>query len=107
MVNGLHLASAFLVLLPLPYCHIHMHIHKALPTHTRTFTHRGYIGGILGFSILPKDTSTCRLEEPGFEPPTFRLVGNPLYLLSNRRVTMQSDGVWSRLDAAGKTVGLS
>ncbi|CAB1429230.1 unnamed protein product [Pleuronectes platessa] len=34
----------------------------------------------LRFSILPKDTSECRLEEPGIIPATFWIVGNPLYL---------------------------
>ena len=27
-------------------------------------------GGKVGFSVLPKDTSTCGQEEPEFEPPT-------------------------------------
>lgn len=35
----------------------------------------------LGCSILPKDTLACRFEHPGIEPPTFRLVGDLLYLL--------------------------
>ena len=39
----------------------------------------------LGFSVLPKDTSTCGLEEPGIEPLTFRLVDDALYLLRHSR----------------------
>lgn len=35
-----------------------------------------------GVSILPKDTSSCRLEEPGLEPPTARLADNLLNILS-------------------------
>lgn len=35
-----------------------------------------------GVSILPKDTSSCRLEEPGLEPPTARLAENLLNILS-------------------------
>lgn len=35
----------------------------------------------LGFRILPKDTLASRLDYSGFEPPTFRLVGNLLYLV--------------------------
>lgn len=37
------------------------------------------------FSILPKDTSTCGLEEPGMEPQIFRLADDPLCLLSHSR----------------------
>lgn len=35
-----------------------------------------------GVSILPKDTSSCRLEEPRLEPPTARLAENLLNILS-------------------------
>ena len=35
--------------------------------------------GHLGFSILPKDTSACRMGKTGFEPPTFWL-GESLFL---------------------------
>ncbi|XP_038564992.1 vasodilator-stimulated phosphoprotein-like isoform X3 [Micropterus salmoides] len=41
--------------------------------------------GNSGFSILPKNTSTCSLEEPGIKPPTFQLTGNLLHLLSHSR----------------------
>lgn len=44
---------------------------------TFTFTHKKALGTKAGFSILREDTSTCRLEEPGIEPPK--------YLLSNSR----------------------
>ena len=58
-------------------CHIHQSTH--------TFMHRWLsIGSNLGFSILLKDTLTYRLEEPGIEPPTFKLVGDPLCLLKLR-----------------------
>ena len=30
-------------------------------------------GAILGFSILPKDTSACGMGKTGIEPATFRL----------------------------------
>ena len=42
-------------------------------------------GGNVGFSVLPKDTSTCRQEEPGFEPLTHGSLANLLYLLSHSR----------------------
>lgn len=50
-------------------------------SHTHTHTQFGAIWGNLGLSILPHDTSTCRLEEPEIKPPT--LADNLLYLLSN------------------------
>ncbi len=40
-------------------------------THTHTFTHQWCSN--LGFSILLKDTSTCRPETLGIKPPTFWL----------------------------------
>lgn len=54
---------------------LYMILYLCLPIHTHT------IWGNLGLSILPHDTSTCRLEEPGIKPPT--LADNLLYLLSN------------------------
>jgi len=36
-----------------------------------------------GFSVLPKDTLTCRQEEPGFEPLTHGSLADLLYLLSH------------------------
>ena len=39
--------------------------------------------GAIQFSILPKDTLTHGLEEPGIKPPIFRLVDDLLYLLSH------------------------
>ena len=43
-----------------------------------------HIGSNLGFSVLPKDTLTCRQEEePGFEPATHGSWDNLLYLLSH------------------------
>ena len=36
-----------------------------------------------GFSILLKDTLTCSQGEPGFEPATFQLWDDLLYILSN------------------------
>ncbi len=82
-VNGLYLYSTFLVFLTTlstlqqksAFTHSHTHIH------THTFTHQW--GSNLGFSILPKDTSKCRPEEPGIKPPTFCLVADLLYLLSH------------------------
>ena len=50
--------------------------------HTR---HQLLIRSNLGFSILLKDTLTCSWKEPGFEPPTFRLLDKPLYLLTYSR----------------------
>lgn len=50
------------------------------------FTHsysNGCIKGSSEISILPKHTSTCRLEEPGIKPATFWLVNDPLHLLSH------------------------
>ena len=39
----------------------------------------------LGFSVLPKDTSTCIQGKLGFKPPTHRSLDNLLYLLSHSR----------------------
>ena len=36
------------------------------------------VRGNLGFSVLLKDTSKCRLEVMGIEPATLLLVDNPL-----------------------------
>ncbi len=36
----------------------------------------------MGFSILPKDSLTCRPKELGIEPPTFRLEDDPPYLVT-------------------------
>lgn len=36
------------------------------------------------FRILPEDTLTCRLEESGINPLTFRLLDDPLHHLSHR-----------------------
>lgn len=33
----------------------------------------------LGFNILSKDTSVCRLEKPGIKPPTFQLADDLHY----------------------------
>jgi len=38
--------------------------------------------GKMGFSVLPKDSSTCGPGKPGVEPPTFPLVG--LSLVTSR-----------------------
>ena len=53
--------------------------------HTHSHTDGTAIRSNLGLSILPKDISTRGLEEPGIEPPIFRLVIDPLYLLSHSR----------------------
>ena len=42
-----------------------------------------HIGINLGFSVFPKDTSTSRQEEPGFEPPTYGSLDDLLYLLNH------------------------
>ena len=42
--------------------------------HSHTFIHCWRSNGSnLGLSVLPKDTSTCGLEEPGIKPPIFQL----------------------------------
>lgn len=41
------------------------------------------IGSISKLIILPKDTSTRGLEEPGIKPLILRLADDPLYLLSH------------------------
>ena len=106
MVNGLYLYSSFLVFQPLKvlftlritFTHIHTlngyrgdharsppaHQRK-LTIHTHSYTDGSAIRTNLGLSVLPKDTSTCGLEEPGIEPPIFRLVDDPLYLLNHSR----------------------
>lgn len=40
------------------------------------------IGSNSGFSVLPKDISTCHQEEPGLELPTLPSLDNLLYLLT-------------------------
>ena len=42
------------------------------------------IGGNVGFSVLPKDTSTCGQGELGSELLTHESLANPLYPLSHR-----------------------
>ena len=65
--NGVYFYISFLVLQPLK-AHLHTHLHTN--------------GSNLGFIVLPKDTSTCRLDEPGIEL-IFRLMDGPaLSLLS-------------------------
>ena len=39
----------------------------------------------------PEDTWTCRAEEPGIEPPTYRLIDNLLYHLTQSRPKFKSD----------------
>ena len=45
------------------------------------FTHVQHFLYIIGFSILPKDTSACTLGETGIELPTLWLVDDLLFLL--------------------------
>lgn len=59
MVHVLHLYGTFLVCRPLRPLYKTWHI--------RPFAHP-LIGSNLGLTILPKGTSTCRLERPGNEP---------------------------------------
>ena len=62
--------------------------HSPIHTHTHIHTH-SYIdvGGCHArwFSILLKDTSTCSLGEPVFDPATFQSLDNLLYFLSYRK----------------------
>lgn len=63
----------------IPFTHIHTFPYTAEQieakeptahqTQKNTFIHIHNVG----FRILPKDISTCRLEEPGIKPLTFRL----------------------------------
>ena len=92
--NGLHFYSAFLCTRCLlkalyngPFIHTlggeaASHIHTPMVATT---------GGKVGFSVLPKDTLTCRQEEPGFEPPTLGSLDDLLYLLSHSRPYVLSD----------------
>ncbi len=64
---------------PIPTLQRMASLYKCQPseTHTHTFTqknieHSTAIRGNLGLSILPKDTSACRLEELRIEPLTLR-----------------------------------
>ena len=106
MVNRLYLYSLFLVLSTtqsaLQYITTHPSIHTHSYTDDRSY-HTGYQpahqeetnhsytfihwwcsnGRNLGLSVLPKDTSTCGLEEPGIAPPIFQLVDDLLYVLSH------------------------
>lgn len=36
-----------------------------------------------GFGILPVDTLTCKVEQPGIKPFALQLVDDPPYLLSH------------------------
>ena len=97
--NGLHFYSAFLctacILKALTMVHSFIHweverrtVNASVPTshiHTPVVA---TTGGKVGFSVLPKDTSTCRQEEPGFEPPTIGSLAGLLYLLSHSRPNM-------------------
>ena len=116
MINGLHLYSAFLVFrplkallhyvsyLPIPthsyaewyrLCHGVQWYHarsqpahqRKLTIHTHSHTDDTAIRNNLGFSILPKDTLTCGLKEPGIEPLIFWSVDDLLYLLSHSRLS--------------------
>ena len=57
----------------------HSHIHTPM---VASYAYQ-LIGGNVGFSVLPKDTSTCGQEEPGFEPPSQGSLDHLLYLLSH------------------------
>ena len=96
--NELHFYSAFPSAQSALQWFIHSYIGKWSGEHSTpasslpTFTHQWWqactnqlIGGNVGFSVLPKDTSTCWQEELGLEPPTHGSLANPLYLLSYSR----------------------
>ena len=56
----------------------------------------------LGFSVLPKDTSTRRQEEPGFNPPTLHgSLVNLLFFLSHSRPIYTQDTlhIWQVQDS--------
>ncbi len=53
---------------------------------THSHTNGTAMGSNLGFSISPKDTSTCIAEEPGIDPPTFWFLDDPLCLLSHSHI---------------------
>ncbi len=93
MINGLYFYSAFSGLTSAftTQISIHSFIHtftykqqgdfstKSQPAHqdlkhTHSHTSGAAIRSSLGFSFLPEDTSKCRPDEPGIEPPTFWLV---------------------------------
>ena len=64
---------------------IHLRKYSAFMCSTFSITHHSHAAGTtyrgnLRFSILPKYTSTRRLEEPGIEPPAYWLEDDPLYL---------------------------
>lgn len=62
LVNGLHFYDTFVVFLPLKQlCNIHPLSH----------TSGAAIRSNLRYIILPKDSSTCTLEEPRIEPADF------------------------------------
>ncbi len=105
MVNGLYFYSASLVFqlkstftfTTLVSFHPFTHTHtlragcfstKSQPAHQElihTHWHTNVTGSSLVFSVLPKDTSACRPEEPGIKSPTCWLVDDTLYLLSHSR----------------------
>ena len=79
-----HLYSAFIqgALHSALHSPIHTHIHTPSAAKAMQGINQ-HIGSNLGFSVLPKDTSTCRQEEPGFEPLTHGSLVDLLYLLSH------------------------
>lgn len=70
-VNG-----CFYILLSSKALYFAIHTQNARHYHATCLT----IGNNLGFTVLPKDTSTCGQEQLGIEPPTLWSVNAPLFL---------------------------
>lgn len=63
-----------------------------------TFTHTHWMLILnLEFSILPKVTSACKLEESGINPPAFKLVDDPLKSLRQNRPWVNENSKWLNL----------
>lgn len=56
--------------------HARWHLLIRKDNHTYTYTDGRAIRSNFGFRIMPRDTSTCRLQGPGIIPLPFRLVGD-------------------------------
>ena len=75
-------SKCFTVQVAFTHSFIDTDIHSLLLFAAPFLSHHSYTAGTavtgnLGFSILPRDTCECRLEEPGI--PTFWLVEYPIY----------------------------
>ena len=77
-----------------PFTHTHTQTHTHTDTQTHSHTNGAAIRSNFGFSILPEDTLTCGLDEPGIKPPTLWLIDS---VSSNRFLHMVISKKWHKL----------